>query len=106
MQFRALIVLSVAVLAACSDSNGNDDDDETRPMDELGILRLGDDSPPLLNPVQSFYAKFGEDRVGSGSSSMNGQRACPGDEYLRLLIDDATLLAYPDGTSSPRRIRC
>jgi hypothetical protein len=98
MQLRALIVLSVAVLAACSDSNGNDDDDDTRPMDELGILRLGDDSPPLFNPVQSFYAKLGEDRVLQIFFEDEVNPNLPGDEYLRLEVDADAPLAYPDGT--------
>jgi hypothetical protein len=97
MQFRALFILPLPLLAACSDSNGNDDD-ETRSPSELGYLRLDPSSPPVWNPVQSFQAKFGEDRVVRIFFEDETDPGQPGDEYLRLEVDGDALLAYPDGT--------
>ncbi len=68
-----------------------------KPPGELTIIRLPAGSAPIWNPVDSFYAKKGEDRdlrivlcqrAGTG----------PGEEYLRLRVDAPTLLARPDGT--------
>jgi hypothetical protein len=60
------------------------------------VLRLSEDSPPLINPVVSFYAVRGEDREARVffSDDQGGE----GEEYLRLRVDAPSLLAYPDGT--------
>ena len=55
MPLRRMMVLPLALALACSDSGGPDDGDDTvKPPSELTILRLGEDSPPLFNPVASF----------------------------------------------------
>lgn len=92
-----LAVFTVAGLS-CSDSGGPNDDGpgEPRPPAQLNILRLEPSSPPLLNPVDSFYAKLGEDReVRIFFADIAGGA---GEEYLRLRVDAQSLLSRPDGT--------
>lgn len=87
---------AVAGLAvACSDSNGPGD--TTKPPAELNIVQLAQASPPLFNPVDSFYAKRGENREVRifFQDEVNGGQ---GEEYLRLRVDAQSLLARPDGT--------
>ncbi len=96
MPLRRLIVLPLALLA-CSDSGGPGDD--TKPPSELTILRLSEDSPPLFNPVVSFYAVRGDNREVRIFFQDENQPGEAGDEYLRLEVDNETLLAYPDGTA-------
>jgi len=65
MPLRRLLVLTLALALACSDSGGPDDDDDAgtvKPPSDLTILRLSEDSPPLFNPEVSFYAVRGEGR--------------------------------------------
>jgi hypothetical protein len=57
---------------------------------------LSEDSPPLFNPVVSFYAVRGQN--SEARIFFDDGQGSEGDEYLRLQFDDATLLAYPDGT--------
>jgi hypothetical protein len=95
---RVLQCLLIAALAgaagSCSDSSAPSGD--TKPPGDLSVVRVAPSSTPLFNPVDSFYAKRGEDRelriyfqdTGGGQ----------GEEYLRLRVDAATLLALPDGT--------
>lgn len=85
----------VASGASCSDSSGPGGGDTKGPA-ELTIVQLAVTSPPLLNPVDSFYAKRGEDReVRIFFADIEGGE---GEEYLRLRIDAPSLLARPDGT--------
>jgi hypothetical protein len=95
---RALRCLLLAALAgaagSCSDSSGPAVD--SKPEGELSVVHVAPSSAPLFNPVDSFYAKRGEDREvriffqdGAGGA---------GEEYLRLRVDAASLLARPDGT--------
>ena len=95
---RAIRCLLLAALAgaagSCSDSSGPGND--TKPEGELSVVHVAPTSAPLFNPVDSFYAKRGEDREvriyfqdGAGGA---------GEEYLRLRVDALTLLALPDGT--------
>ena len=96
MRARLLVTAFTALTLACSDSGGPDDNEPSRPPSELNILRLSDTSPPLLNPVVSFYAVRGEN-IEARIFFDDGQGG-QGEEYLRLKLDDASLLTYPDGT--------
>jgi hypothetical protein len=99
MYLRKLITLPMLLLVACSDSNGSDDEDDgVKPPSELTILRLAGDSPPLFNPVESFYAVRGENREVRIFFRDEDDENEPGDEYLRFEVDNESLLAYPDGT--------
>ena len=95
---RAARLLSFAaatlLVAACGSSDPGDDD--TRPDGELSIIRLAPTSPPLWNPVDSFYAKKGVDR--EVSIFFQNETGGQGEEYLRLRVDAPTLLERPDGT--------
>jgi hypothetical protein len=95
---RALRCLLLAALAgaagSCSDSSGPGVD--SKPEGELSVVHVASSSAPLFNPVDSFYAKRGEDREvriffqdGAGGA---------GEEYFRLRVDAPTLLTLPDGT--------
>ena len=86
--------LTAALVLGCSDSSGPDDN--TKPPSELTILHLGDTSPPLFNPEESFWAVRGEDR--EVRIFFQDDVGGAGEEYLRLRIDAPSLLAYPDGT--------
>jgi hypothetical protein len=79
---------------ACSDSTSPTD--TTRNPADLNIVRVAPVTPPLFNPVDSFYAKKGENREvriyfqdGIGDA---------GEEFLRLSVSAPSLLARPDGT--------
>lgn len=95
---RRTPVLTLALAAgmvACSDSSGPDTGG-VKPPGELTIIRLPAGSPEIYNPVDSFYAKKGEDRElriyfedAVGDS---------GQEYLRFRVDAGSLLARPDGS--------
>ena len=95
--FLPYLVLAAVVAsgASCSDSSGPGGGDTKQPPD-LNIVELAATSPPLLNPVDSFYAKRGEDReVRIFFADLEGGQR---EEYLRLRIDASSLLARPDGT--------
>jgi len=81
---------------ACSDSTAPNPNTGPRPPAELNILKLAQNAPPLWNPTISFYAIRGEDREGRIFFQDTGGGR--GEEYLRLKIDGASLLAHPDGT--------
>lgn len=92
-----LIVAALAVsVLSCSDSGEPNGDETSKPASELTVVRLRGDSPPLFNPEMSFYAVRGQNREARLFFDDGQGRA--GDEYLRLLVDAASLLAYPDGT--------
>ena len=95
MHTRLLVVALAASVVSCSDS-GEPNGDTTKPASELASLRLSQDSPPLFNPVVSFYAVRGQNREARIFFDDGQGRA--GDEYLRLLLGNGSLLAYPDGT--------
>jgi hypothetical protein len=91
-----LALAAVAGLAvSCSDSSGPGD--TTKPPAELNIVKLAQTSPPLFNAADSFYAKRGEDRVVR-IFFLDPVTGGPGEEYLRLRVDAASLFARPDGT--------
>lgn len=87
--------VAALVLAACSDGSGPDDGG-VKPPTELSILRLPAGSPPIWNPVDSFWARKGEDRELRIYFEAPG--GGPGEEYLRFQVDSPSLRAYPDGT--------
>lgn len=97
MLFRRLTAVPLALLLACSDSGGPGDDG-TKPPSDLTILRLSAESPPLFNPVESFYAVRGENREVRIFFQDEDDPSQAGDEYLRFEVDNDALLAYPDGT--------
>jgi len=93
---RLLPLLLAAAVAACTDSGGPDTSN-VKPPGELTIIRLPAGSAAIWNPVDSFYAKKGEDRelrINFTNSSGTG----PGEEYMRLRVDAGSLRNYPDGT--------
>lgn len=93
------VMSSVAVVLmalACSDSTAPNSNTGPRPPGELNILTLAQTAPPLWNPTISFYAIRGEDREGRIFFQDAG--GAQGDEYLRLKIDGASLLARPNGS--------
>ena len=96
-RFLHLLALAGAagLALSCSDSSGPGD--ITKPPAELTVVTLAPTSPPLFNPVDSFYAKRGEDRevrIFFQDPETGGQ----GEEYLRLRVAAASLLARPDTT--------
>ena len=97
---RRLLILPLAFTLACSDSGGPDDDgdDGIKPPTDLTILRLSEASPPLFNPVASFYAVRGENREVEISFVDDENPGTPGEEYLELGVDADALLSLPDGT--------
>jgi hypothetical protein len=95
---RCLLAVFAVVGLSCSDSGGPDDDGpgDERPPAQLNILQLQPSSPALLNPVDSFYAKLGENReVRIFFADIEGGAD---EEYLRLSVDAQSLLTRPDGT--------
>ena len=92
---RGFLALGLLVGAACSDSTSSPVDGN-RPPSELNIVRLDQASPPLFNPIDSFYAKTGEDR--EIRIYFQDEVGGSGEEYLRLSVAAPSLLARPDGT--------
>jgi len=92
---RLVPFILAAALVACSDS-GEPDTSGVKPPGELTIIRLPAGSAPIWNPVDSFYAKKGEDR--ELRIYFEDEVGGPGEEYLRLRVDAPSLLARPDGT--------
>jgi hypothetical protein len=93
--FQCLLLAAVAGAAgSCSDSSGPNDG--TRPPGDLKVVHVAPSSTPLFNASDSFYAKRGEDR--ELRIFFQDSSGAQGEEYLRLRIDAATLLALPNGT--------
>jgi hypothetical protein len=88
------LILALFAVGACSDSTSPSD--TTRNPTELNIVRLASGSPQLFNPVDSFYAKKGEDR--ELRIYFQDEVGGSGEEFLRLTIPAPSLLARPDGT--------
>lgn len=96
MRRSPVLTLALAAgMVACSDSSGPDTGG-VKPPGELTIIRLPAASPPIWNPVDSFYAKKGVDR--ELRIYFEDEVGGPGEEYLRLRVDSPSLLSYPDGT--------
>jgi hypothetical protein len=81
------------VAASCSDGSGPNDG---KPPSDLNVVHVASTSAPLFNPVDSFYARRGEDR--EVRIYFQDDVGGAGEEYLRLRIDAPTLLALPDGS--------
>jgi hypothetical protein len=94
MRARLLAGALAVLTLSCSDSGGPND--PSRPPGELNILRLSEESPPLLDSEISFYAVRGENR--EGRIFFDDGQGGEGEEYLRLRVDAGSLLARPDGT--------
>lgn len=79
--------------AACSDATAPV---ETRPLAQLNILHLLPTAPPLVASSTTFLACKGQGAVGQlfFSDGSGGE----GEEFARLTLDGASLLAKPDGT--------
>lgn len=93
---RAFLLVLAAVAAGCSDAGGPDTGG-VKPPGELTIIRLPAGSPPIWNPVDSFYARKGTDRE-IRIYFTNSDGTGPDHEYLRFRVDAPSLLARPDGT--------
>ncbi len=91
----ALAVL-VGIAAACSNDTGSPAPDENRPQDALNVVHVAASSTPLFNPVDSFYARRGENR--EVRIYFQDETGGQGEEYLRLRVDANSLLSMPDGT--------
>ncbi len=85
------------LVVSCSDASGPGD--SPRPPAQLNVLQLDQSSPPLFNPVDSFYAKRGENR--ELRVFFQDEQGGQGEEYLRLRVDAQSLLSLPDGTPIP-----
>jgi hypothetical protein len=89
-----LVATLLAVTISCSEGSGPTDN--SRPPEELNVVQVPATNGALFNPVDSFYAKKGENReVRIFFQDESGEA---GEEYLRLLVDAQSLLARPDGT--------
>lgn len=95
MRRARLLPIALAAVAACSDA-GAPDTGGTKPPSELTIIRLPAGSPAIWNPVDSFWAKKGQDRELRIYFDAPG--GGPGEEYMRFRVDAASLQALPDGT--------
>lgn len=88
------LLLAMLGFTACSDSTAPGA--TTRDPTELNVIRLAAAAPPLFNPVDSFYAKKGEDR--ELRIYFQDEVGGAGEEFLRLSVSAPSLLARPDGT--------
>lgn len=88
------LLLAMLGFSACSDSTSPGE--TTRDPAELNVVRLDPVAPPLFNPVDSFYAKKGEDR--EVRIYFQDEVGGSGEEFLRLSVSAPSLLARPDGT--------
>ena len=89
------LALVLLVCSACSEIL-NSPNDETRNPADLNVVRLASTTPPLFNPVDSFYAKKGEDR--EVRIYFQDEVGGSGEEFLRFSVSAPSLLARPDGT--------
>ncbi len=91
-------VASVAAAAlACSDASGPGV--PSQPGDErasLNVVRRSGAVPGFVDTVVTFYAVRGTDR--EGSIFFKAADGGPGEEFVKLSIGSAALLARPDGT--------
>jgi len=98
-------VFATAALAAaaggCSDSSAPDPSVPSQPGDtklsaDLGIVRRSTAISGFVDTVVTFYAVRGQDR--EGMIFFLASDGSPGEEFVRLKIGSATLLARPDGS--------
>ncbi len=92
-------VIALALVASCtSDSTAPPPDQPgtERPADELQVVRLRPDAPPLEADSVSFWAFRGtQAEAGIFFQAEGGGR---GEEFLALELEDESLDRYPDGT--------
>lgn len=90
--------IAVALVAACSSDSTAPPDrpGDERPADELQVVRLRPNAPPLEADSVSFWAHRGT-RVEEGIYFLdeNGGR---GEQFVGLDLEDESLDRYPDGT--------
>jgi hypothetical protein len=96
MRARILAVVLSASVLSCSDSGSPNDDDSSKAPSELNVLRLSEDSPPVLNPEVTFYAVRGQN--SDARIYFDDGQGREGDEYLRFRLENESLLSLPDGT--------
>lgn len=89
-----LLAVLLAGMVGCSDPTSPED--TTKTPAELNIVNLGQPSPPLFDPEESFYAVQGQDR--EVRISFQDVTGAEGEEFLRLRVRPGSLLARPDGT--------
>lgn len=97
--FPIAFALALAgLLAGCHSDSSTAADSDVRQADAMHFLRPSINTPPLSNPVVSFYAKRGEDREafmyyqpkpGTSDSSL----------FMRFKVPGASLDRRPDGTA-------
>lgn len=68
---------------------------EVVPEDELPIVAVAEDSPPLIQSVVSFWAVRGEARV----VEMRYDTAYSNGKCLRFILPAMSLLKHPDGSN-------
>jgi hypothetical protein len=98
-------VFATAALAAaaggCSDSSAPDPSAPSQPGDtrlsaDLSVVRRSTAINGFVDTVVTFYAVRGQDR--EGRIFFLAPDGSPGEEFVRLKIGSATLLARPDGS--------
>ena len=100
--WSALIAsVALAVATACSDGSAPDPSMPSSPGDtrlsaDLGIVRRSASVPGFVDTVVTFWAVRGRDR--EGRIFFRSASGGVGEEFARLKIGSATLLARPDGT--------
>ena len=95
---RALSLLAAVATVAGAVACGNDPvQPETRPANNLNILRRSAAAPPLVSNQATLWAVRGEDRELRMFYANTGQSG-GGAEFLRLRVDRNTLLSRPDGS--------
>jgi hypothetical protein len=93
---RLALSALLAAAAACSSDSSSPPPDENRPQDALNVVHVAASSTPLFNPVDSFYARRGENR--EVRIYFQDEAGGQGEEYLRLRVDANSLRSRPDGT--------
>jgi hypothetical protein len=94
---RGILGVSLGLSLACSDSTSSGGG--TKPPSQLTFLTLAATAPALCETSISFWAFSGE-AVDTALQFPQAGSDCQGsrEDFLRLKIDQTTLLAYPDGT--------
>ena len=94
----ALASAFAGALAGCNSDSSTAAESDVREADAMHFLRPSINTPPLSNPVVSFYARRGEDReafmyyrprAGTTDSSL----------FMRFKVPGASLDRRPDGTA-------
>ena len=91
----SLLAVALAIAAACTDSTNPGDGGGPVPPDSLHILTLAQGHPPLTTESISFWAKFDQDTEAEIDFQVSPTET---ESYLRLRVDQFSLLKYPDGS--------